>query len=556
MRFYLSLYLLIAGFYLLTASGRIGRMSDSTAMFNVAQSMINEGSLSSEPCDPRLDTADLGPLCVPGTGGRFYSAYGLVPSLLVVPAILLAKSVSTVLHLNSLLIAKASVSIFTLLLAPLTCVVLAMWILRLGYGRRTAILGACVLGFGSPFWQNSVSGFLSEPYFTLALLVAAYLLSGPRIRYACALSGFAFGMACATRVAGIMLFPAFILSLAFESRAHRLPRTHFLRDALQFSAVFAVCTSLIAWTNYARFGSVFKTGYHIAFPSISFTLSNPLLQGTRDLLFNGEVGLLIFAPWAVLVFLCFPQFMRMHLPESVLCWTIFLASLLFYAKYEQWHGGWTGGPRYLLPTLPFLVMVIVPTVEAIQGRAAMRQNQRFWAVLRSLTVLLLAAGFIIQAVTVSFPRDRYYALAMFYRHRPLKPWWTGSIPLASVDYWSQTSIPKTEAASTGLDRSLTVAPAVSDPWAFADAAATQGEFLSLFPNPENLALPELMLLKGRLMGLPAIAIWGYVIAVLIIILTGVFGLKRYTSATGSKAVIQDYDERDYDGSYVASKPVS
>ena len=101
-----------------------------------------------------------------------------------------------------------------------------------------------------------------------------------------------------------------------------------------------------------------------------------------------------------------------------------------------------------------------------------------------------------------------------------------------------------------------MAPAVSDPWAFADAAATQGEFLSLFPNPENLALPELMLLKGRLMGLPAIAIWGYVIAVLIIILTGVFGLKRYTSATGSKAVIQDYDERDYDGSYVASKPVS
>jgi hypothetical protein len=528
LRFYLSLYLLLAGFYLLTASGRIGRMSDSTAMFNVAQSMINERSLSSEPCDPRNDTADLGPLCVPGTGGRFYTAYGLVPSLLVVPAILCAKSLSTVLPVNSLLIEKASVSFFTLLVASLSCVVLAMWILKLGYGRRTAILGACVLAFGSPFWQNSVSGFLSEPYFTLALLVAAYLLSRPRIGYACALSGFAFGVACGTRVAGIVLFPAFILSLAFQIRARRLPWIHFLRDALQFSAVFAVCAGLIAWTNYVRFGSIFKTGYHIAFPSLSFTFSNPLFQGIRDLLFNGEVGLLLFAPWVVLVFLCFNEFMRRHRPESVLCAAVFLFSFLFYAKYEQWHGGWAGGPRYLLPTLPFLVMMIVPILEVIQGRVAIKQNERFWAVLRSLAIVLLASGFIIQAVTVAFPRDRYYALMMFYRHRPLKPWWIGSIPLASIDYWSRTSIPKTEETATRPDRSPTVAPVVSDPWAFADTAATEDEFLSLFANPENLALPEVMLLKRRLMGLPAMAMQGYLIAVLIIIFTGAVGVKRYT----------------------------
>jgi hypothetical protein len=172
-------------------------------------------------------------------------------------------------------------------------------------------------------------------------------------------------------------------------------------------------------------------------------------------------------------------------------------------------------------------MVIVPTV-VIQRRVAIKENQRFWAVLHSLMVLLLAAGFIIQAVTVAFPRDRYYALAMFYRHRPLKPWWYGSIPLASIDYWSRTSIPKTEATGTGPDRSLTVALEVSDEWAYADTASTEDEFMSLFPHPENLELPELMVLKRRLMGLPAMAIQGYVIAVLIIILTGAVGLKRYT----------------------------
>jgi hypothetical protein len=533
MRFYLSLYLLVAGFYLLTASGRIGRMSDSTAMFHVAQSIINEGSLSSEPCDPRYDDAEIGPLCVPGTGGRFYTAYGLVPSFMILPAILCAKPLSTVFHVNSLLIAKANASFFTLLVAALICVVLAMWISKLGYSRRTAILVACVLAFGSPFWQNSVSGFLSEPYFTLALLVAAYLLSTPRIGYACALSGFAFGVACGARIAGIIIFPAFILSLALQIRARKLTRVQFLRDALQFCVPLAVCTALIAWTNYGRFGSVFKTGYHIAFPTVSFTFSNPFFQGIGELLFHGEVGLLIFAPWVVLVFLCFPQFMRRHLPESVLCGGIFVANLLFYAKYQQWHGGWAGGPRYLIPTLPFLVMVIVPTV-VIQRQVA-NESQRFWSVLHSLLVLLLAAGFIIQAITVAYPRDRYYAQFMFYRHKAVKPWWYGSIPLASIDYWFRTSIPKTEANGTGLDRSPTTA-VVADEWAFADTASTEDEFIGLFPHPGNLKLPELMILKGSSMGLPAMAVKGYVIAVLIVILTGALGLKRYTRFQDSEVL--------------------
>ena len=532
MRFFLSLYLLIAGFYLLTASGRIGRTADCTAMFHVAQSIINEGSFSSEPCDPRIDTAPLGPLCVPGKNGRFYTGCGLVPSIAVVPALLCARGLSTVVHVNPELLAKASVSFFTLLVAPLSCIVLAMWILKLGYSRRTAILGACILAFGSPFWQNSVSSFLSDPYFILALLVAAYLLSSPRIRYACALAGFAFGIACGTRIAGVALFPAYALSLAFQTRARRLPWIHFFRDALEFSVPVAICGGLIAWTNYSRFGSIFKTGYHIAFPTVSFTFSNPLLQGIRELLFDGEVGFLLFAPWVILAFLCFREFMRTHLPESVLCWAIFLINFVFYAKYEQWHGGWVGGPRYLLPTLPFLIMVIAPTIEATQRRVAIKENQRFWAVQRTLVVLLLASGFAIQAVTLTYPRDRYYADFMFYAHRPLKPWWYGSIPLAALDYWTRTSIPKTEANYSGPARSRTEAPAASDTWAYpydhADTAASEGEFLSLFQHPENLTLPELMVLKRRLMGLPAKAIYGYLIAVFAIILAGAVGLIRYT----------------------------
>ena len=532
MRFYVSLYLLIAGFYLLTASGRIGRMSDSTTMFHVAQSIINEGSLSSEPCDPRYDDPQIGSLCVPGRGGRFYAAYGFVPSFAVVPAILCATALSRIVHVDSVLLAKASVSFFTLLVAPLNCVVLAMWILKLGYSRWTAALGACILAFGSPFWHNSVGGFLSEPYFILALLVAAYLLSSPRIAYACALSGFAFGVACGTRVAGVALFPAYVLFLVLQTRMRRLPWIQFVRDAIEFSAAVAFWGGLIAWSNYARFGSIFKTGYHNAFPTLSFTFSNPLFQGIRDLLFRGEQGLLLFAPWVVLSVLYFPQFMRKHPPESVLCAAISLITLTFYAKFYTWHGGWAGGPRYLLPILPFVIMVIAPALEAVQRRAPMNENRRSWVLQRSMVILLLAAGFVIQAVTLTYPRDRYYADLVFYAKKPLKPWWYASIPLAAVDYWAQASIPKTESNYREPDRGRTVATAdsVSEPssyWKQADAVATEEEFINWLPHPENATLPELMVLKRRLMGLPAKVIYGYLFAVIIIIFTGAFGLKRY-----------------------------
>ncbi len=534
MRFYLSLYLCITGFYLLTWSGRIGRMSDSTAMFRVAESMINQHSLSSEPCDPRYDDPEIGSTCIPGRDGRFYASYGFVPSLAVVPAILGARVFSGFVHVDSALVAKASASLFTLLVAPLSCVVLAMWILRLRYSSRTAVLGACVLAFGSPFWHNSVSGLLTEPYFTLALLIAAYLLSSPRTAFACALSGFAFGAACGTRVAGVALFPAFILGLAAQARLRRLSWAQFARDSIVFSAPVVLWGVLIGWTNYIRFGSIFDTGYQVAFPTASFTFSNPLFQGIRELLFHGQVGLVWFAPWVLLALIWFPRFLHIHRAEAVLCGAVFLINFVFYAKFYAWHGGWAGGPRYLIPALPFLIMMMAPGLEALQRRAVPSENQGFRSFQRSIAVALLAAGFIIQVVTVPYPRDRYYADLIFYAHRSQKPWWYNSIPFAAVNYWFDTSIPKTEASYSEPDETRTGAvkrdsDSDSDPlsyWKEANAVSTESAFINWLPHPENAVLPELMLLKRKLIGLPPKALWIYITVVLALLTTGIIGVRR------------------------------
>lgn len=513
-RFYASLYLFVVGFYLLTASGRIG-LSDSVAMFNVAQSVLDKRSISSEPCEFDVNAPDAGASigCIPGSGGRHFAGYGLVPSLLGVPAILFARSVSKIVHVDPLVASKAAVSLLTVLVAPLVCLALASWMLNLGYSRRTATIGACIFGLASPFWHSSVVGFLSEPYFTLALLVAASVLSNPRRGLACGMAGLAFGVACGVRLNGVILLPAYILSMALHTRRNKLSRAHFLRDILQFGASFSVCAVLIAMANYVRFGSPFKTGYHLAFPSAATLLSTPLFHGLREVLFNGEVGLLVFAPWIVIALISFPQFIRMHPPEAVLCGTGALIYVLFFAKYSDWHGGWVAGPRLLIPVLPFLVLAMASAIQ--QRRTAVY----------TLMLTLVGIGFLIQAVGAPLPVERYYALVEFYKHRPSKPWWSGSIPLASVDFLSKMKV-------TGIrvPRAVELDPLIARHqgeavFASADSAGTEDQFLDRFPNSVNMTSPNLLLFKLGLMGLRVSVGISYLLVVVVVCFSGALGLN-------------------------------
>ncbi len=529
MRFYLSLYFFVAAIYLLSASGRIG-LSDGFAMFNVAQSVATERSFSAEPCDPQLPGHATH--CVSGVDGRHYAGFGLVPSILAAPVILSAGWIAVLFHVSAAAFSKVAVSIFTAVVSPLVCVILAMWIVKLGYSRRTAMWGAFILGFASPFWNFGVKGFFSEPYLTLALVVAAYLLSSPELPGAAALSGLAFGIGCGCRINAVILFPAFILSICFQMRAHGWPVEKFLRESALFTTSFSVCALLIGWSNYARFGSPFKTGYHLAYPSASLLFSTPFFTGMSGLLFNGEVGLFVFAPWVVVALICFPKFVRAHLPESVLCGTLFLFNLIFFAKYDSWHAGWVAGPRFLTPTLPFLIMAMLPIIERTRRRDAIEPGQRPWASLRTLMLILVIAASVVQALGISYPVDRYYNLMMFYGDARPKPWWAGSIPLASADFLPRVASPNARSAKTlelASRDQLTVAHEQSEAWAAVSTATTADEFLRSFPNPENFDSPNLMLFKMKLLGLPALAVYSYGISLVLIGLVGLMGVQRNVS---------------------------
>lgn len=88
---------------------------------------------------------------------------------------------------------------------------------------------------------------------------------------------------------------------------------------------------------------------------------------TSPVLLLGVVGLWLIAR-------------RGRLAEAVLLAAIFLAYLLLNASFNNWGGGGTFGPRYLIPALPFLCLPLAAAFHALP---------RIGLVLRALSIAIM-----------------------------------------------------------------------------------------------------------------------------------------------------------------------
>ena len=63
------------------------------------------------------------------------------------------------------------------------------------------------------------------------------------------------------------------------------------------------------------------------------------------------VPVVILAPWGWVRW-----FIEGRRREALLFVTAFVVWLLFHAGWWTWHGGWSWGPRFMVPMLPFLIL--------------------------------------------------------------------------------------------------------------------------------------------------------------------------------------------------------
>lgn len=195
-------------------------------------------------------------------------------------------------------------------------------------------------------------------------------------------------------------------------------------------------TLLLAGYNLAAFGSPWDMGYfHHATPRFAqvHSRANPLglvapdWSKVSELLFGRYRGLLFHAP---ILWLALPGWVVMAARRSwgpamvtlAACLSVSLVNL----SYPEWTGGWSTGPRLLVPLLPF-AMVPVAALLTRGGRGA-----------TALAIALTLAGGVVmlmyQGVGARIPdllgtarlEDPFLSVVWpLWRGDPVPPWWLG-----------------------------------------------------------------------------------------------------------------------------------
>jgi hypothetical protein len=199
-----------------------------------------------------------------------------------------------------------------------------------------------------------------------------------------------------------------------------------------FALGAAVPTVVLLGYNTLAFGSPWEMGYfHHATPIFArvHNRRNPLGLLAPDwskavpLLWGGKRGLLFYAPvvgasvpgWVVLA----ARRLWGMLTISVLAVAaVFLVNL----SYPEWTGGWSTGPRLLVPLLSF-AMLPVAALLAWGGRA-------ITVVVALLALVGGVVNFLFQGVGARLPQDiddpLREAVWPIWSGGPLPPWWTSS----------------------------------------------------------------------------------------------------------------------------------
>ncbi|MBW3607389.1 MAG: hypothetical protein KY463_03375 [Actinobacteria bacterium] len=329
----------VAVFLLLVGQAQV-TVLDGNSMLAVAQSIVHDGSLAVPP--------ELG---VRGDDGMHYSKYGLLLPLLSVLPVLLAQPIGALTGRVDLVEAAAAASIMPLVAGALAA---ALFLLgrRLGAPRPAAALVGAGIVLGTyllPYGRD----FFTEPLVALGLVVTVErALAGREQQAALALAAAVLARPQSAAFAPLLLGFLALRGAGLRALARTIPPL----------AVAAIVT--VAY-NVFRFGDALEFGYR---PPVDPGFTTPLLEGSAGLLFDAEKSLVLFAPALVLAPFAFVTLWRRARLTAALLLAMFALTFVLAATWHSWQGGWSWGPRLVIPGVALVLVALGPWIGARRRR--------------------------------------------------------------------------------------------------------------------------------------------------------------------------------------------
>jgi hypothetical protein len=339
---------------------------DGNSLLAVAESIV-----------PRHNVTVPAGLGIPGRDGQIYSTWYPLQSLLSIPVVMAASGVSHFLHVPLHFVAAALAGVVPVVFTAATVALVALISLQLGStlqgARRSALCfagGTIALAYARTFY--------AEPLLSLLVAAGIYLVF-VRSNRAILVATLVALFAVLAKPTGIFLGPALAVYLLLKKTPARFALTPAVGAGL---GLF-----LYSLYNLFRFGNPRYFG-----PPWVFSLS-ALPEGLAGLLFSPGRGIIWYCPAVLLAILGLRKAWKTKPTEALLISALFVGFLGLHSAVPYWHGGWSWGPRYLLPVLPGLMAMM----SLLEGKAA-----------KGL-VYLSFLGFLINAPTLISYYERYYA---------------------------------------------------------------------------------------------------------------------------------------------------
>jgi len=294
-----------------------------------------------------------------GPGSRSYSKYGFGLVLYYLPVVAAGEAVVKGSGGDAALFDGFLLSFANIPFVILALLVFDKLLRRFEVPRVFAAICLLGLGLGTLAWRYACYGFSEGMQMGLLLLtVYALIRRTPRAIIA---GGLAFAWLFLVKQVYIAYLPVLLVYL--------ITRPEELRGRIRKTALFLFPLLLAGgfdlWLNFVRFGSPFESGYGneaSEFYPAQMWRTLPLLLGSLD------KGLLIYCPILVLGFFGWRAFARQHRAEATLCCALIAENLLIAAAWHSWEGGWSWGPRLLVPAIPLWLLPAAFLYERWQSR--------------------------------------------------------------------------------------------------------------------------------------------------------------------------------------------
>ena len=348
-RIFRQVLLLCLLVYLFSAKGYIVG-SDNLYSLQTAHALIDHG---------RLDIPYTEERTLMSRDGRSYSKYGVGLPMYYVPWVAASGALARLTHLPTPDLDGFFISFANIPFAILTLDLFAKLLRLFKVDEVFVWLLPLALGLGTLLWEYAAIDNSEEMQMGLLMLAIYGVARGtPK---AMVFGGIGFAWLFLIKLVCVVFFPLFLLYLITRPGEWR----HRIRNTVLFTFPIFLAGCFDAWLNLIRFGNPLESGYGSEASQFIFSqlpMTVPKLLGSLD------KGLFIFCPILILGVFGWRQFALRYRSEAILCASLILVNLFISGAWWSWIGGWSWGPRLLVPLIPLWLLPAVFWLDRRQSK--------------------------------------------------------------------------------------------------------------------------------------------------------------------------------------------